>query len=108
MMSAEQIIDKFGKKKFLEMAHNQPNGRTGAQKDRGIKGRIKFRYCEHGTCLIDNYEPQKPCGKCHDIEEVQTKSKDFRPYFNAGLGYYVESRSEEKRCAKMLGLVEAG
>jgi hypothetical protein len=106
MISAEQMIDKVGKAKFIEMAVNSPrNGKTGAEKDRGIKGRRKFRMCEHGTWVIENYEP-KPCVKC--VPEIATKSKDFRAGFNAGLGYWVESRSEEKAVAKSLGLVERG
>jgi hypothetical protein len=106
MISAEQMIDKVGKDKFVEMVtHSQKNGQTGAEKDRGIKGRRKFRMCEHGTWVIENYEPRH-CSKC--VPEVVTKPKDFRAGFNIGLGYWVESRSEEKAVAKSLGLIERG
>lgn len=106
-LSADQMIEAYGKEKFAEMVKNSPkNGPTGAERDRGIKGRVKFRYCQHGVALIDNYEPTKGCIKCQP--EGYTKPKDFRPGFNIGLGYYVESRSEEKAIAKRLGLTEAG
>lgn len=106
MISAEQMIEKVGKQKFVEMAvHSPKNGKTGAEQDRGIKGRRKFRMCEHGTWVIENYEP-KTCAKC--VPEVVTKPKDFRAGFNIGLGYWVESRAEEKQIAKSLGLVERG
>lgn len=105
-ISANDLIDKVGKKKFMEMVVNSPkNGKTGAEKDRGIKGRRRFRMCEHGTWVIDNYKP-KPCIKC--IPEKVTKPKDFKPTFNIGLGCWVESRSDEKRTAKSLGLTEIG
>ena len=105
MMSFEQMCKKMGKAKATEMAvMNQGRGKTGAQRDRGIKGRIRYRRCEHGVWVIDDYKPKK-CAKCvpSDISRPE-----FTPYFNAGLGHWVESRSEEKRCAKSLGLVEAG
>lgn len=105
MISAEQMIEKVGKEKFVEMVTNSPkNGKTGAEKDRGIKGRRKFRMCQHGNWVIENYKP-KQCPKC--VPDIQTKPKDFRPGFNIGLGYWVESRQEEKQVAKSLGLREA-
>lgn len=106
MMTADQMIQRFGKKKAVDMMVNCPrNGKTGAEKDRGIKGRVRFKMCEHGKWVVENYEP-KPCADC--IPEIATKGKDFKPYFNIGLGAFVESRSEEKRYAKKIGLVEAG
>jgi len=106
MMTTDQMIQRFGKRGFLELAANSPkNGKTGHEKDRGIKGRRRFKMCEHGVWVIENYEPKK-CLKC--IPESWTKPIDFKPGFNIGLGCWVESRSEEKRVAKSLGLVEAG
>lgn len=105
-LTAEQMIQKVGGRKFVEMVVNSPkNGKTGAEKDRGIKGRIRFRRCEHGVWIIDNYEP-KSCSSCN--QEVSTKPRDFKPGFNIGLGCWVESRSEEKQMAKRMGFTEAG
>lgn len=105
MITADQMIQKYGKQKFVEIVKNSPkNGRTGAEKERGIKGRVRFRRCEHGVWIIDNYEP-KPCSEC--VPESSSKSKEFRPGFNIGLGCWVESRSEEKKIAKRLGMIEA-
>lgn len=106
MMTFEQMKKKMGTKKAIDtVTHCRRNGPTGADRDRGVKGRVRYRMCEHGTFIIENYEP-KICEKC--IPEVRTKGKDFQPYFNIGLGAWVESRSEEKRVAKSKGLVEAG
>jgi hypothetical protein len=104
-MSFEQMCKTMGKAKATRMAVEcQGKNRTKAQNERGIKGRVRFRMCDHGTWIIDNYVAKK-CVKCvpSDISRPE-----FTPYFNAGLGHWVESRSEEKRCAKSLGLVEAG
>lgn len=107
MIKAHDMIKRHGKEKFVQIAVNcKRNGKTGAEKQRGIKGRIKYRSCQHGKVLIDNWEPKDHCNDC--FGEVQTKSKDFIPYFNMGLGGWVESRSDEKRAAKRLGLQEAG
>lgn len=106
MISAQDLLNRVGKRKFIEITSRlSPNGKTGHDRSRGIKGRVRFRMCEHGTWIIDNYEP-KPCLKCVPVRA--TKGKDFRPYFNVGLGHWVESRSEEKKVAKSLGLTEAG
>lgn len=105
MITSDKMIEKLGKRKFVDMVVNsQKNGKTGAEKDRGIKGRRKFRMCEHGFWIIDNYEPKR-CPNC--VTEVQTKTKDFRAGFNIGLGCWVESRQEEKTACKVLGLREA-
>ncbi len=106
-MNAVDMIHTMGKKGFVDTVMNsQKNGQTGAQRERGIKGRIKYRQCEHRVWVIDNYE-YKGCEKC-DGKPKQTKAKDFRAGFNVGLGCWVNSRSEEKRIAKGMGLVEAG
>lgn len=107
MKTAEELISRMGKKGFVDfVAKNQKNGKTGAQKDRGIKGRVRHRRCQHGVWIIEDYEP-KDCVACLGMPK-ETKVKDFRPSFNIGLGCYVESRSEEKRIAKSMGLEEAG
>lgn len=107
MMTYDQMLSRFGRKKTIDMVVNSKrNGKTGAERDRGIKGRIKFRKCEHGTWVIDNFK-QKPCLDCMMVPK-ETKASDFKEGFNIGLGCYVESRSEEKRAAKSMGLLEAG
>ena len=104
-MSFEQMCKKMGKSDATKLAvQSQGRNKTAAQRDRGIKGRIRYRRCEHGVWVIDDYKPKK-CGKCIPGD---VSRPEFTPYFNAGLGHWVESRSEEKRCAKSLGLVEAG
>jgi len=107
MIDKAQLQAKLGNegfKKFVDA--NKSNQPTGHDKTRGIRGRVRWRRCEHGVWVIDNYEP-KHCDGCCSIQKA-TKSKDFKPYFNMGLGTYVESRSEEKRVAKQKGYEEAG
>ena len=107
MIDKQALIDKLGKRKAAEfMQNNRSNQPTAFDKTRGIKGRVKFSRCEHGTWVIENYE-QKHCNHCYG-KERSTKPKDFKPYFNVGLGAFVESRSEEKRIARQMSLVEAG
>lgn len=107
MITADEMMNKVGKQKFIEMAVNSQRGVTGAQiqHKRRFGTNIKHKMCEHGNWVIENYEPKK-CKEC--FEEVDTKLPDFKPNFNIGLGCWVESRSDEKRAAKRLGLVEAG
>lgn len=107
MMTFDQMCKKMGKKRAIQEAVNcRRNGPTAAEKTRGIRGRVRYRFCSHGVWVIDDYKPRR-CSECEGISR-ETKTKDFTPYFNIGLGCYVTSRSEEKRVARSLGLVEAG
>ena len=107
MIDKQTIIDKLGKQKAIEFIQNsRSNQPTAFDKTRGIRGRIKWRRCQHGVWVINNYEPQR-CEDCCEIP-VQSKTPDFKPYFNIGLGAFVESRSEEKRIARQKHYVEAG
>ena len=108
MIDKEQLMKKLGKQGFKDfVANNRSDQPTGFDKTRGIRGRIKFRRCEHGVYVIDNYVV-KGCQACSGLQSKSTKLKDFKPYFNIGLGAYVESRSEEKKLAKQKQYVEAG
>lgn len=107
MIDKTELIDKLGKKGFVDfVSRNKSNQPTGFDKTRGIRGRVRHRMCEHGTWTIKDYLPQ-PCDKCNKVPK-NTKSKEFKPYFNIGLGAFVESRSEEKQKAKSLNYEEAG
>jgi hypothetical protein len=108
MIDKMDLIQRLGKPRATQfMIQNRSNQPTGFDKTRGIRGRIKNRSCQHGVTTIDNYlETGDVCDKCNTGRP--TKSKDFKPYFNIGLGAYVESRQEEKKLAKTLNYVEAG
>lgn len=104
---AAKMVEKMGKQAFVNMAmQTNKNEKTGYEKTKGIRGRIKHRLCPHKVWVIENYEA-RPCAQCSGMPKG-TKAKAFRPYFNQGLGAFVSSRSEEKRIAKSMGLVEAG
>lgn len=108
MIPAQQLMAKMGKKKFVEFATRScGRGETGAQKAhrRRFGTNIKHKMCEHKVWIIENYK-YKGCAKC--IGKQSTKPRDFVPYFNVGLGAYVESRSDERRAARIMGLREAG
>ena len=108
MIDKQTLIDRLGKQGAKEfMMNNRSNQPTAFDKTRGIRGRIKFRRCEHGVYVIDNYEAKR-CEDCHGKAARDTKAKDFKSYFNIGLGAYVESRSEEKTLARQKNYVEAG
>lgn len=108
MIDKSTLIKKLGKKGFTEfVTNNRSNQPTGHDKQRGIRGRVKWSRCQHGTWVIENYEP-KTCEQCTGEWTKHSKSRDFKPYFNIGLGAFVESRSEEKRIARQKGYVEAG
>ena len=108
MIDKEKLISKLGKRGFTEfVANNKSNEPTGYDRTRGIRGRVRFRMCEHGKWVIEEYVP-KVCKKCQGVQSKQTKGRDFKPYFNLGLGAFVESRQEERSLAKSKGYVEAG
>lgn len=104
----QTIINKLGKEKATEfIKESRLNQPTGADRERGIRGRIRFNICGHGVVKIDEYEPTgNHCVKCDGM--LVTKPKEFKPYFNIGLGCFVESRQDEKRAAKSKGLIENG
>lgn len=102
------ILEKVGKKAFVEMAmQRNTNEKSGAEQDRGIRGRVKWRMCGHGVTIIDNFEFTGKCCLVCDGNR-RTKAQEFKPYFNQGLGVFVTSRSHEKQTAKKMGMVEAG
>jgi len=107
MIEATDMIEKMGKRKFVEFAlRNQTPGQRmlDIQKRRRWGRNVKFRKCEHGVWTIDNYV-HKRCPKCY---ASVTKPPDFQPHFNHGLGVYVESRSDLKKAAKLKGLIHVG
>lgn len=107
MIDKTQLIEKLGKRKAVDfMVNSRSNQPTGFDKTRGIRGRVRWSRCQHGKWVIDNYEPQI-CEQCQEIPKI-TKAKDFKPYFNIGLGAFVESRAEERSLAKSKGYQEAG
>ena len=110
MIEAHQIIKKLGKRGFRDFViGNKSHSETGAERQhrrRFGKGRVLMAYCEHGIKTVDNYELTGLCMKCKSI--VRTQSGEFHPYFNVGLGAFVESRSDERSAAKRMGLQEAG
>lgn len=107
MIDKTDIIEKLGKKGFVDfVSNNRSNQPTGYDRTKGIRGRVRWRRCEHGVWIIKDYKPMA-CEACQ-VTPKNTKAKDFKPYFNIGLGAFVESRSEEKRIAKQKGYEEAG
>lgn len=108
---AQSLAESMGKKKFAEMVVNSPKNGDPAyvKRDRPYwgKGKVLAKICPHGKMTVRDGIPYEKCPSCGSETPI-TKLRDFQPGFNIGLGHYVESRSEEKRIAKSLGLTEAG
>lgn len=107
IVEKERIIEKIGKEGFKRFVmNNRSNQPTGHDRTKGIRGRVRWSRCEHGVWVVEDYEPRS-CPHCQE-KRGNTKTPDFKPYFNIGLGAYVESRSDERKLAKAKGYVEAG
>ena len=109
MITKEQLVSKLGKDGFRKFVlANKDKAPTGAERERGIKGRVKFRKCEHGTWVIENYEP-RPCEGCHgeSRSEVPAIHVSSYEYFNIGTGTY-GTNQEHRKYAKRMGLREDG
>lgn len=107
MTDAVTMMNKMGKKKFIELATRSQPKETGAYlaRLRRFGKNIKHKMCEHGVWIIENYV-KKSCEKCGTM--ITSTGKHFEPYFNAGLGAWIDSKGSEKKIAKRLGLREAG
>lgn len=109
MITIDKIVDKYGKKGAVDFVlKNRSSEKTLAERDRGIKGRVRFRMCEHGVWVIDNYE-QKRCSSCHSEASVEFPSLIIhsKEYFNIGTGTFGTTQDHRKE-AKRRGLSEAG
>jgi len=108
MITASDMIQKIGKRKFIETAvHSQP-AQTGAylaHKRRWGKN-LKFKRCEHGVWVVNNYKRQD-CARCFVSSEAFTIHTDSGEYFNLGTGTYGTTK-EHRRYAKTIRLREAG
>lgn len=110
MITANDMMAKMGKEKFIEYVGRGRGSQGSGERQfdverRKSRGRIKHRQCQHGVWVLENYEPKR-CGKC--IPETRTKGKDFEPHFNLGLGCFVETRSEMNRIAKENKMIPIG
>ena len=109
MIDAQTMMNKIGKKKFIDLAtHSQPK-QTGAylQKLRRF-GKSKHKMCQHGIWIIENYE-RKECKSCtpFQVDGAPALHLDSAEYFNAGTGTYGTNK-EHRKYARQLGLREAG
>lgn len=109
MIPAEKMIEKMGKSSFAEFATRQKGKRLvdHEKSRRWGRGTVNFRICEHNKVTIRNGRETKECNPCQSSTGV-TKTKDFEPHFNLGLGGYVESKSDMNRAAKQAGLIPIG
>lgn len=107
MIPAAELKEKMGKEKFIEFAtHSQKGERmVDRERRRGYGSRVRYRMCQHGAWVIEDYEP-RPCLNCHNYRS--TKFRDFEPHFNIGLGGWVESKRDMMETAKKQKLVWIG
>ena len=106
MFNKDQIAyesKKYGKR----------NGETAHSRRAGVRGRVKYRSCEHGSVLIDDY---MPTGKrCEGCEKKRPRLYGKAPYavkndpfFNFGLGCVTENTRHAEKIAKQRGLQPMG
>ena len=109
MITAQELMGRMGKQKFHDFVlQKKDKEKTGHDRTRGIRGRIKFRQCHHGVWVIDNYEP-KLCKDCHgtSVNNAPAVQIHSHEYFNIGTGTY-GTNPEHRKYAKRMGLQEAG
>lgn len=105
MITAETIMEKLGKEKGVEfILKNKSKEKTGAERDRGVKGRVKHRRCSHGVWVIENYEV-KNCKDCSGVESgFPGMIIHSQEYFNIGTGTF-GTETDHRKAAKGMGLV---
>ena len=81
---------------------------TVFDKTRGIKARLKYRMCEHGKVLIDNYEPKDYCSECFGGVKNSFYIPNTEPFFNHGLGCVTHGTRHAEKIAKSRGLEPIG
>ena len=113
MKTAVELVNELGKPKALELMNHatcKHEDTLAVRKHRRRWGtNIRYKKCEHGVWVIDDYKPRY-CPECHReaIRSKPTIGKDFQPYFDMGLGCYVETKQDRKRAMRTQGLEEAG
>lgn len=108
MIEAAELRQKLGKEKFVQftLQHANKGERIiDIQRRRRFGRNIKHKRCEHGVWIIKDYEPQV-CEKC--FGKLSTQFKSFEPYFDQGLGCFIESKCERKRIMKERGVIDVG
>ena len=112
MIEANKLIQKMGKDKFVKFVlNNKDKENTAAERQHAVRfgKNIKYRMCEHGKWVIDNYESTNNCEVCCVIESSNSPGVicHSHEYFNIGTGTYGTS-SEHRKFAKSKGMIEIG
>ena len=89
--------------------YKKKNADSEFNRTKGIKGRRKFRMCEHGIVLIDNFEPTGAvCSKCYPVRNDAFSMENMEPFFNIGLGCVTYGTRHAEKIAKERGLTPIG
>jgi len=107
MIPCAELQMKIGKKAFKELALKQP-GQTMAsleKRRRWGKGTTVMSICQHGN--IEKPPEGVFCETCLKETPV-TKTPDFQPHYNLGLGGWVESKQDLKKTVKDKKLIPLG
>lgn len=106
-MNPAEALQKMGPTKFKEMVMKGQKGKTMHDRQRGVRGRVKYRQCQHAVWIVDNYV-DKVCDKCLEEMGGFEKGREFQPHFNVGLGCWIESKSEMMKVAKKNNMIHIG
>lgn len=106
MFSKEQTayeIKKYGRR----------NAETIHSRTEGVRGRVKYRSCQHGTVVIDDYKPTgNRCEECERraplIFDRAPAAIKNDPFFNFGLGCVTENTRQAEKIARQRGLEPMG
>lgn len=75
----------------------------------GIKGMRKFRMCQHGVVLVENYKPKNHCLLCFpERGRASFYVPDMTETFNHGLGMMTCGTRDAERKARRMGLEPVG
>lgn len=82
--------------------------KTLFEESRGIKGRIKHRFCAHGKWILKDYKETGDCSECTQTSVEAFSIPNTNPFFNAGLGQVTNGTRDAERIAKKRGLMPIG
>jgi len=90
--------------------YKKKNADSEFNRTKGIKGRRKFRMCEHGVITINNFElTGKVCEKCNPpVKGKAFNIENMEPFFNIGLGCVTHGTRHAEKIAKERGLTPIG
>ena len=110
MITQDQLIEKLGKQGYQDfvLRNRDKSERMIDIESRKPKGRVKFKMCQHGIVIIDDFESKDECAKCKLAKNDAVSCGEFHPFLSIATGNYYESKSEMKRDYKSHRMQQVG